>query len=585
MGVIVWSQDIGSPKVGNTVEVTATFGGAQALSGLVITDFTAEDAGGNVITPTNYNLLGRVATFRVTTMVVGNLVISIDADAGGAGNPPSDDTYTVTFAVIVVTSVGGRAAANPAAKNYGTNILGIVAEQLDYSTPIQLASDTPDPATVSGLYPNVIEFRPPYSLTPVKQFYPVQRLKGNPSPDPSIPGMQMGAGELHFYLDPTLAPFWIKHLLQTATEISASFGTGVVSGPGITTLVAASGANTYGAVSSVDADKQPSAILQDGMTFTSPTPPIGMTAARVEFTVDGAGTILVKGVDQNGTPLEDELVAVGSALTVKTLNYYADKITIQVKASADLNVSAFTYDLSEVYEHKLAFVSEVSEGLTLEVQEGNKDSPIIYPGLLVTRGILRLEDVCRMQMQVISNKAFPRQAMHGGDVGTTLTNFGRLDFHAVPNLGMLWEIGGGNVPSDMQGSYRVSQVAMAIDNRMAPPATSYGDDFFYPKPVRKMNRELQTQVVIDYSKEANFDQFVGGLNFESTLSAISRPYGGPYRVIRVKMNNSQIVANPTRQVGGLEELLQMIAVRANIGASATGNDEANITIINTEATF
>ena len=368
------------------------------------------------------------------------------------------------------------------------------------------------------------------------------------------------------------------------TEVSATFGTGVVASPGLTTVVKGSDENTYGVASLVDADKQPKVILQDGTTFTTPTPPRGMTSAKVQFTVAGAGTILVKGVDQNGSPVEDEqVVADGNVVT--TDNYYADTITMQAKGANDLTVSVLTYDLSDVYEHKLGFLGTVSEGLTLEVQEGNKDSPITYPGLLVTRGILRLEDVCRMQMQVIANKAFPRQAMYGGDVGTTLTNFGRLDFHAVPNLGMLWEIGGGNVPSDMQGSYRVSQVAMAIDNRMAPPATSYGDDFFYPKPVRKMNRELQTQVVIDYSKEANFDQFVGGLNFESTLSSISRPYGGPYRAIRVKMNNSQIVANPTRQVGGLEELLQMIAVRANIGASPTGNDEAAVTVINTEETF
>ena len=135
-----------------------------------------------------------------------------------------------------------RAAMNPAAKNYGTNILGIAAEQRDYFTPVETSgvrplTRSPNSATVStdlnvgldnpadfGLYPNVIEFRPPYSLTPVKEFYPVERYKGNPSPDPSIGGMQMGAGEIHFYLDPTTVAFWLKHLLQTTTLTSNAFG-------------------------------------------------------------------------------------------------------------------------------------------------------------------------------------------------------------------------------------------------------------------------------------------------------------------------------------------------------------------------
>ena len=101
-----------------------------------------------------------------------------------------------------------NAPNNPAAKNYGTNVVGIVAEQGDYFTPrtflpSEIASKTDvtgEKARGKGLYPHVIEFRPPYSLTPVKSFYPVERLKGNPSPDPSIPGQEMGAGISIFIL-------------------------------------------------------------------------------------------------------------------------------------------------------------------------------------------------------------------------------------------------------------------------------------------------------------------------------------------------------------------------------------------------
>ena len=114
--------------------------------------------------------------------------------------------------------------------------------------------------------------------------------------------------------------------------------------------------------------------------------------------------------------------------------------------------------------------------------------------------------------------------------------FGRLDFHAIPAPGMSWEVGGPNVPADYRGTFRVASMGFAIDNRIAPPRTAYAEDFNYPKPVRKMNRELQLQVAIDYSKEADFDRFVGGTTFESTYSAVSKPYGGAYRAIRVKSN-------------------------------------------------
>ena len=494
-----------------------------------------------------------------------------------------------------------RAVANPAAKNYGTNIVGIAAEQRDYFTPVVTSEVTPDlTATApaddvlnpgdSGLYKNVIEFRPPYSLTPVKQFYPVERYKGNPSPDPSIPGMQMGAGEIHFYLDATSAGFWLKHLLQATEVITHAFGLYQI----ILSHDFTGGGLDAGTITD---QKQPKELLAAVAAPTvapsegtyAPKPPEGMTAARINFSQ--AGTYVIDGRDHNGAPV-NETRTVGASGGVS--RHYYELIENISSASASANACVVSASVTDVYEHVLSFVSGVSEGLTLEVREGNIDTPITYNGLLVSRGILTLEDVSRFRALVIANEAHPRQAMHGGTEGTNLLGtpdatpaldpFKRLDFHAIPAPGMSWEIGGDNVPADYQGTFRVASIGMAIDNRIAPPRTAYAETFFYPKPVRKMNRELQLQVAIDYSKEADFDRFVGGFTFESTLSAVSKPFGGAYRGIKVKGNQCQIVNNPTRIAGDLGEVLQQIVTRIHIGDNPEGNDEAEITIINTEPT-
>ena len=527
-----------------------------------------------------------------------------------------------------------RAAANPAAKNYGTNILGIAAEQDDYFTPVELSGETPDISKSKlkggtdatdpdyGLYPNVIEFRPPYSLTPVKEFYPVERYKGNPSPDPSIPGMQMGAGEIHFYLDATSAGFWLKHLLQTTDVASTGFGTYTPSTAIALTLAAGMTAGEFGAGSALLATDQPKAVIQHSTNYATVVAdtdlfgdvansnlheryidtselPEGMTACQLKLTFATTSTadIQVSGRDHNGAPVSEVLSSTATRLTQTTKRYFADDVTVSKKGTGTLAVSAVDYVLSEVFEHKLGFVSDVSEGLTLEVREGNIDTPITYNGLLVSRGILTLEQVSRFRALVIANEAHPRTSMWGGTTGTKLKGreadssatpaiteldpFDRLDFHAISAPGMSWKLSGPNLPSGYEGTFRVASMGFAIDNRIAPPRTAYAETFFYPKPVRKMNRELQLQVAIDYSKEADFDRFVGGLTFESTFSATSKIYADAYRGILVKGNQCQIVNNPTRIAGDLAEVLQQIVTRMHIGDDADGNDEAEITIINT----
>ena len=282
----------------------------------------------------------------------------------------------------------------------------------------------------------------------------------------------------------------------------------------------------------------------------------------------------------------NEVFTSSSARTTETsTNYYKDGLRIRKKGTGTLSVTAIRYDLSGLYEHELSFVGTVGNGLSLEVQEGNSDTPISYQGLLVSRGIIRLEDVCRMSFQVIANRVFPRQALGGGTTATALTRFPGHPFNAVPNFGMLWEVDGTAVPTDMQGAYRVSQLGVAIDNRLAPPATAYADSLFYPKPVRKMNRELQIQAVIDHAAAVDFDQFVGGLTFESKVSTIVRDYGGPYRSVIIDMANAQLVANPVRQVQGVGEMTQAISMRANVGTTTGGNDEATVYVFNTDAAY
>ena len=260
------------------------------------------------------------------------------------------------------------------------------------------------------LYPNVIEFRPPYSLTPVKQFYPVQRMKGNPSPDPTIGGMQMGAGQINFYLDPTTIDFWIKHLLQTTVENSIPFVN--------QDIVAADQTLTAGTpflVSSLT-DKQPYQLIQ--AITADPIPPRGLVAAQIGFEVKttiteaNARKLKVSGKDQNGTPLYENVSFFGTAGDIiKTDYWFRDDVVIELLDGTTLEVAGITAEISDVYEHTLKFVSDVSAGLSMEVQEGNKDTPIVYNGMIVSRGIFRLEQIARMQCSVIANEALPRQSM------------------------------------------------------------------------------------------------------------------------------------------------------------------------------
>ena len=509
-----------------------------------------------------------------------------------------------------------NAPNNPAANNYGTNVVGIVAEQADYFTPRTFEPSVIDSLDKvkalagidrikegklnpdwTGLYKNVIEFRPPYSLTPVKSFYPVERLKGNPSPDPSIPGQEMGGGNINFYLDPTSCGFWLKHLLQATTVTSLAFGKHPASPIAVTAIGVGADANSYGTPKTIGA-KQPKDILSEITKGTSqPKPPEHMCAAPLELIASVAGTYRIRGEDHNGAPIEEELTLerdTGDGSKGKTtLRAYADEVTFSIKGTTAGSL-AVQVDLSGVYEHILVPVSTVSEGLSLEIQEGNRNTPIVYNGTLISRGILRLEPVARFQAMVIANEALSRKSLQVDSSKNRLTNgvdignFDRLPFHAIPDCMMAWNIpseDNPNVPTPFKGLYRVASMGLAIDNRIAPPVTKNAKLFRYPKPVRKANRELQSQVVIDHSKEADFDRFVGGLAFRSEFCAITKIYGQVLRGIYINFKQSQMISYPTRQVNGVGEMTQAIVTRTHIGTSGAGNDEVEIKVINEQASL
>ena len=545
--------------------------------------------------------------------VTKETVYSVTVAALGVAGLSSDKVVTIT----VFEYRQGRASGNPAAKNYGTNLLAVVAEQTDYFSPITIPNATPDPASVDGLHKNVIELRPPYTLTPTRQFYEVERLKGNPTPDPSIPGMVMGAGELNFYLTASGLGFWFKHLLQATSIENAKLSVSTDTTNDV--LLSTGGTFTNHVLAGLT--KQPEVAVRSlkqkvgtaDATDLSDVPN-GMRAAKIQITPNATAEgykYRIVGTDNSGAPLEEtspSLLATAAGSTWTSTQHFRTvtsitripgstlrTFTVGVKATLDAatltaaQIAAGWKNSKDTYRHTFKFDSDVSEGLSIEVQEGNKDTPIRYNGGLVTRGIIRLEEVARAQFMIIANEVEPRKALHGGDVGTTLTNFERPDFDAVSAPGMAWDIPdideqSASVPADMRGIFRVAQMGFAADNRIAPPETAYAQDYFYPKPVRKMNRELQTQVVIDHSKEADFDQFTGGATFISDLIAGNFSYGGPYNEVRVRNKQTQLINNPTRVVQGLAEVMQQIVMRTHIGDAPDGNDDCEIFVINQEAT-
>ncbi|MDE0638150.1 MAG: hypothetical protein OXI43_20105, partial [Candidatus Poribacteria bacterium] len=373
---------------------------------------TADDA------TADFDADGGDVTVTSTTSNAPTPIISAERAAPDAANDGKVFKFDVTFAQIDVSEIPyvvtvlaanvtgvatnltvtinvfehrqGRAERNPAAKNYGTNVLAIVAEQSDFFAPVVLPAQTVtgEHRIEYGVHSDLVELRPPYTLTPTRQFYEVMRLKGNPTPDPSIPGMVMGAGEMNFYLQPSALGFWFKHLLQ-ANEVTSTKMNVPTTADGDIILAAGStfSSNVISAFT-----KQPEELVAEIDNV-----PQKMRAAQIEITPSATAEGVkyrLTGTDNGDAPLEETSAVLPSGTGPWTSKQYFKTLT-KIERIQPTSARAFTVTvkakLSSTYRHTLKFDSDVSEGLSIEVQEGNKDAPIRYNGALVTRGIIRLE--------------------------------------------------------------------------------------------------------------------------------------------------------------------------------------------------
>ena len=478
------------------------------------------------------------------------------------------------------------AQVNPA--NFGTNAVAIVGKQTDFETQV---SALPSSTDTPKMRAEIVELRPPMTLQPVRGFYRADRLKGTPSPDPMVAGMQMGGGDINFFADPHTLAFWLGELLMydVATSSVGFALPALATNIGTLTMVAGERNDSVGPLSQPGDQLEALAELtatKSGATDITVKRPSGLTAVQLEFGGAAAASgavITVEGKDQNDTPMVDRVTSTGS--TVKSTRWFKEILAATSSIGGDLTIVGNP----ETYFHRLKFTKEVNEGLTIEVHEGNQDTPVTYVGAHLARGILSIEQVVRAMFRISANRAFPRQDITGGRDGTALTSsngFTRAKPNFVPDWGMSWEIlDAPGIPEMLVGQHRLSTGNFIIDNLLGPPATRFAETTEYPKNVRKGNRDLMLAVQVDHHKDLDFDQFVGADSFQSVYSAVSRQFGQRYQAIRFFADNTQLVAFPSRPIMNLAEVLANLAIRMNIGESAEGNDEATLEIFNDSATL
>ena len=490
--------------------------------------------------------------------------------------------------------------------NYGTNAVAIVGKQTDFDTQV---TNLPT-ASAPKMRAEVIELRPPMTLQPHRQFYRADRLKGSPSPDPMVPGMQMGGGDINFFADPHTLAFWLAELLMYDVATS-KIGYKL---PVLTDALQAATSYTSGsALAAITAANQPGKQLADdspvtasndgGTTELSVALPSGLRAVQLIFTfgssATGGRTIDVEGKDHNDTPIFDRITRADitaaadghAARIMKSSRWFKDvtKATVTDTGSSPTSGTLAITGDPETYFHQLKFSKEVNEALTIEVHEGNADTPTTYAGAHIARGVLSIEQVVRAMFSIVANRAFPRQSITGTREGTALTSangFKRAKPNFVPDWGMGWEIlDAPGISETLVGQHPLAGGNFIIDNLIRPPKTRFAETTTYPKNVRGGNRDLMLALQVDHHKDLDFDQFVGADSFKSVFSAVSREFGKRYQAIRFSADNSQIVAFPSRPIMDLAEVLANLAIRMNIGTSATGNDEATLEIFNDSATL
>ena len=504
------------------------------------------------------------------------------------------------------------AQINPA--NYGTNAVAIVGKQTVFEN--QVAKIPNAPGDGPKMRAEIVELRPPMTLQPVRGFYRADRMKGSPSPDPMVPGMEMGGGDVNFFADPHTLAFWLGELLMYDPSTSLiGFKLPELTDPILAGASAADhAAYTSGvAFTTFEAANQPGQQLADDSPVTatrasdsatvSVALPSGLRAARLIFTFDaaatGARTIDIEGTDHNDTHLFDRITraditkaTTGTdamvARVMKSSKWIkkVTSVTITDGAGATSGKVRITAD-PETYFHRLKFTKAVNEGLTIEVHEGNVDTPTTYAGAHIGRGVLSIEQVVRAMFRITANRAFPRRSITGSRDGTALTKangFTRAKPNFIPDWGMSWTIlDQPGIPDALSDTHRLATGNFIIDNLLAPPATRFAETTRYPKNVRKGNRDLMLAVQVDHHKDLDFDQFVGADSFQSVFSAVSRQFGQRYQAIRFSADNTQIVAFPSRPIMNLAEVLANLAIRMNIGDE--GDDEATLEIFNDSASL
>ena len=510
--------------------------------------------------------------------------------------------------------------AQVSAENYGTNTSAIVGKQTDFDTQVNklpdftLVPNDADKSKHSKMRAEIVEFQPPMTLQPFQGFYRADRYKGSPSPDPMVPGMKGGGGDVNFFVDPHTLAFWLGELLMYDAAVS-KIGYKL---PALTDPLQAAATYTSGtALAAIAAANQPGQQIEDDSpvmaTKSSATPisvavPAGLRAAQLIFTFGGTATggrtIVIVGKDHNDVVCQDTIrrtditTAVsghalhGTARIMKSSRWFKEvtKVTVTDTGSSPVSSTLAITGTPETYFHRLNFTKEVNEGLTIEVHEGDRETPVTYAGAHIAKGALSLEAdaVARAMFQIASNRAFPRQGIDGSSQGVDLTmnDFTRVKPNLVPDWGISWEIvEGDGVPSELEGQHRLAAGSFLIDNMLGPPRTRYAETQTYPKSVRRANRDLMLALQVDHHKDLNFDQCVGGDAFESIFCHASKPFGKRYQAIQFRSKNSQLVAFPNRPILDFAEILVNLMIRMNIGNSPTGNDEAEVEIFNDSATL
>lgn len=463
------------------------------------------------------------------------------------------------------------------AKNYGSDILGIVGRQTAFGSVITEPLDNlKAPNADAGMLDKVVEFRPPYSLTPMQEFYLADRMKGSPSPDDMVAGMLSGGGVIHFYADALQGGFWIKVLLN-GTVTSTKFA--ALADPMLTTS-----AMTAGTAISIPDAVQPKKQLED--VKADPVPPSGLRSCQLTLTLGGGHTltkplpVVLVGKDLNNSVLRETVTFAIGDTTKKTRRWFAECNTatptlIEASGAPTLSITGDPV----LHNHEVAFTREIGNGLTLEVREGSSDLPVTYGDLFVLGGSVVLENVARMLFRVFANQVFPRLSM-AGDYGkaTDVSNFDRFTLSAIPKWGMSLEIESEDYP-EMNRVYPVEIVGFNLGQTTMPPTTAYAESITYPKIVRGGNREIGWNAVVDHTLEANFDQFVGGPRFKSIITAVSKPFGGRYSGIVFEAGRTQMTSFPRRVTNNLGIVKQMVSGRAT-GRTAAGNDEGKMRVIN-----